>query len=711
MKNITEFNKFKKLNEINADKQSDSPFVNVKGNFAGAENTLVGSAVINIFSFFKRKINEGILYVYVRNIYKQYASGVLKYAVKNNIKVENDNYIIKQIKDEKGNKISEEKEIKVHFINENQSLISPLVEGSKVVYYDSKEPIPNGTYYVINENINIIVIDGIIKIIEYTEKDVKTPTETIDGEESTEKPEKIINDTTDTADVDNEFNETIKDIENKVNNLIKKIKGENKNVDKKILKRMKNEIENIIKDININAIPDIEKTLRSNINNSQRIELEMYKNNYEKELNILNKLNKSIEEILKEKPIKEVGEEVGEESIKIKEEEKEKKEEKLTTENYDSYEYITEEKSGKDFFGFKGVPLIGINKKLASEIGNIDMGMLKNKNFANKFESPEIRQGATDIVLQNKENIIKSQIAAERIYKIGENTKSAAKLENTWKKQVNGVKSAFNRYLNVDQIDPIILANNYSDIDKLREKENNSPYSLSNVTQNGANTFQLLDNDKLGLSSGFPDDGLYGIMSTSLTKPPYSLLFRSERINNTNWVYKILGVVNTEKLLKVENSSDIQNHIEYEKLKISRLLGFEYEVKNQGCDGKYKFTYIIPAKESSRNATISDISNKVGILSLYIDENKANKEGGLKDSGDHKTHFFMYKNKDNKPVVLYNLKSSQIEKLKITVVNKIKATHSKYYIISNKGLTYYNPSDLNHLSSINNFIKINKNKK
>jgi len=179
MKNITEYNEFVKLSKtttkINEEAEfttdtgkagggGDMYFANVKGNLAGAENTLVGSAVIKLLGFIKRK---GIQ-MYMKKVLKPrlgrvYMNGILRYAEKNHIGnfARKEFFAIKQVVEGKAVKFAEE----VAFTYEENSSLRAFVEGATITKKD-KQPLEDGKYILNYNGAEFEVSDGKITNIE-----------------------------------------------------------------------------------------------------------------------------------------------------------------------------------------------------------------------------------------------------------------------------------------------------------------------------------------------------------------------------------------------------------------------------------------------------------------------------------------------------------------------------------------------------------------
>jgi hypothetical protein len=710
MKNITKFEKFKKLNEAAPVKDvggygggGETYGANVKGNFAGAENTLIGSAVINIFSFFKRKINEGILYLYSKSLFREYLANVLRYSNKHGIKYRDSVtiYNVEQIKDLSGNSLESKVKLKVNFVNEDESLLTTFVKSSKVIDTTTKDVVVDGTYKILNDTVTFVVKDGIIGSIEKIEtKDVKP---LIDKEEKIETKDdtEIQTEEKPKYEVGDDIKDIIKDIEKISKNIDNVSSGEQKEVLGKKLKIIRS-IKGNITQYGINDINTI--LTKGNLPISKKDELNYYLKVYNKEIEILNNLETVISNSIKGKK-QTPKTEVVEKPVVKKE-----KEEKVTA-TVESNNFLNE--------SFRGVKLRGVDKKLADEVGDLDLSILEDEKFAQKFETEEVKKGVTDLVKENENPIIKIQLAAERIYGLGDKTPGKDKLENTWKKMIADVKGSFSRYMLTDQVDPIVLTKNSSSTESLKEKSKTDVNDIGRGTVAAANSFMMSENKILNLANGFSNElGTCGIMSTNLGDFIY--LQDYVTLNGKKyWGYKILGTANVSELSKVKEESEIENHISYNKKELIEKFNLKEKLKYTAPDreviGEYDCTYIISTSEKNKLSTpkvnSGFVTNNVNVVSLYVDKSKY--EGGVVELNEKDylvKNFLVLKNNEKKSVILTSIKSSEQYKVKIGVslVNRIAPKNEAKFNIT-EDMKKPDPSDLENIKEVNNLrIQIKK---
>jgi len=529
MKNITKFENFKEYRKLNEETYADpragsyggggdTYFANVKGNMAGWENTLIGAGVAKIFGFFRRKVNEGILFLYKKALFREYLACVLRYAAKNDFTGEDPNtlYKIKQLENLDGSKegINVE-EIEVKFTNEKK-LMSLYLVGSKVLK-DDKPLEVDGKYLKIDDNTSFDVKDGII---------IKM----YDAPISKEIEDKI------NGGIEN-MGETIFGIpveefegfDKDILDLFKNIDQELKNVDTDNVEQLKNDtisqLKEFIKELD-KTITEIEETLKTkkddeknDISSDQIIIKEAELKQTKKEKTIFEALIKQIEKSIV--PSEQTNDSTSDSDGNTPptgsgQQQKQQQQQNVNQNasfNFTDGEFLNEEFKISKGFSFRGVKLFGVDKKLADEVGNLDMSILENKDFAKKFEPKEVKEGVTALVKENYAPIVKIQLAAERMWAdSAADTNATLRIKNTWAKMSNDILALFSRYMYTDQVNPAALSKDAPDLDKLKQDAGKLVKGADDVRSSDA----AEKNSILGLVKGFPKTttGIAGILKT-----------------------------------------------------------------------------------------------------------------------------------------------------------------------------------------------------
>jgi hypothetical protein len=581
MKNITEYNEFIKLNKANklneeldidtgkAGGGGDMYFANVKGNLAGAENTLVGAAALKLLGFIKRKGMQ----MYMKRVLKPklgriYMNGILRYANKEGI----GNFARKKYfninKIEEGESVKYEQD--VTFIYESVNGL-PSFKMSATVKRKDGELLEDGEYLLVYNNGKFKVKDGkIIEIEEGSEiKDKKLeekePQEEVDTTVSEEefedykkksekeleeaekigvKPEKWVTDEIQSikSKLDTNVN-TIDDLDDE------KIQKEKTNLERgiDILNKSIEEINEIIKKggDGIENIDDIRW---------QRL---VYMANVKELINLSNFLNDLLTEYnkksstSKKKPVPRRSKiESDNDTIKSKKESYlyEAEEPVVVTDTKLKKQDIAPTKKGK--VDIKTDRLGDELQEIASSGDAID---LNDEDFYKQFESEEARKGVTEEILKNKPAIAKIQLAAERI--IGGN----AKQQNAWDRMVENVKSMYSKYIITDLVDPKNILKNVSDsdIEKYKKEQMSSKdgQNLKGIEQTlKLDKISLWENNtrpKKALGESF-NNSEYLISNIFINKiHDYYVIQRVKKVNGL-YFYRLIGLFDMDKL--IENS-------------------------------------------------------------------------------------------------------------------------------------------------------------
>lgn len=683
MENIFDFKQFKNSRKINEASEAplakradiggygggsgtDTYFANVKYNFAGAENTLIGSMVMKIFGFFKRKINEGILFVYKKALFREYLANVLRYANKNGITYQSENTLfeVQQIKNAEGTAVETEV-IKVKFISvkkdEKKKTMTPYEVGAKVMTEQNKVA-EDGTYNNISETSQFEVKAGVITSI--TPITLPEPTEEAAEEEKEEEKEQP----------KEEVNQDWENIGDDVKGIAEEVKKILANINSISTEELANylvELRKILDNIRLSGIFEIDQLLKNkNLSATHREELQKDRKVYVDEQTLLNSLHKSIEGAIRKKKMAKTPTATATGTPATgtppKTTTKAPVNSVSASAEYEYDETLNEEFKISKGMSFRGVKLGGVDKKLSDEVGNLDLKILEDENFAKQFEPKEVKDGVTALIKENSQPIQKIQLAAERIYKMGAATEATAKLENTWQRMVKDDLALFSRYMNTEEVSPFVLVQGASTQTKQEAEK------LGKSTEQTGKDSLVDDNSILKLKKGFATGvKSYGIMSTSSN---YFIYQQDQvKINGlTYWAYKILGIVDWEKFQKVTEAGQIAACINWDKNTLAGKLKFqplERSNTTPNFDGEFQSAYIINSSPTKHLKTIANstnpVPNDVNMLGLYVKkENAPMVEKAFIKDNYLKTFFLTFRNKtDEKSMVLRdpsaNLKATE----------------------------------------------------
>ncbi|MFW5794808.1 MAG: hypothetical protein ACOCV1_04920 [Bacillota bacterium] len=487
MKNLTGYNKFvnlNKLNKINEEVETDTGqygkgaakvggdddvyFANVKGNLAGAENTLVGAALIKLFGFLKRKGMQAYLNRVLKpKLGKIYMNGILRYSVKNGV----GNFSKKQWfninKVEDGKVVEFESD--VSFQKDELNGLRVFEKGSKVIKKDG-EVLEDGKYKLIYNDAVFDVEKGIIISIKGNvdsnplEKTGENPIEKV---EKQGKQEIIDVDDDELETYRKKLQEKFKDKESikadddiimeceRIINSINSNIGNLDNDDIPIIKKQIEKIDNNIKSMKKMGLKEIEDLLKKE-NLKNREEIQKDKLVYEANILQLLELRKFLIGTLDSVKEKELSK-VDEPNIK------------------ESRLFEADGKVEVQDKGVKSDVVPGRLKveKLGDELKEIaksgDAIDLNDENFYKQFESESVRKEVSKEILNDKPSIAKLQLTAEKII-AGNN-----KLDNNWKRMVESVKGMYSNFIVTDMVDPYTIIKEASDDDINKwKKQNNS---------------------------------------------------------------------------------------------------------------------------------------------------------------------------------------------------------------------------------------------
>ena len=727
MKNITDYNQFVKLNKWNkvteemdidtggygkgagTDGGDDIFFANVKGNLAGAENTLIGAAALKLFGFLKRKGMQA----YMKSVLKPklgraYMNGILRYANQNGIGnfARKEFFAIKKIEDGKQVDVEEQ----VSFIKDQVNGVKSFVVGAEVKK-KSGELQETGQYILIMFDANFEVKDGIITKADVIDATEKKPKQTTDGgetkpedgetkpqvqpnEDELEKYRKKIEE--ELAKEEATGIEAEADVIAECEQIRNSIKGNLENLDASDIKSIENEIDNItnsINDMRKQGLSEIEKLLKKK-DLKNRDEIRRDKLVYEANILELFKLKQFLGQIVeksnpkKEEPAQAVTKKpvvvekpVGESHLYEAEEKVVVKDKKLRKQDVASTNMFGQKKSAK-------TSMIGDDLQEIAKSGEaID---LNNEEFYKQFESEEARKGVTQMVLRDKADIAKIQLTAERLIS------GNAKQENSWKKMIENVKKMYSKFMITDLVDPYNVVKNSSEADLEKWGKQNdkigSPGSDLKSTEEG---MKAMDNEnfkrdvtKLKELKEF-SKGDIGILKMQFLKgteasTSYFLVEFVETAYEGMKFYRILSTIDFDKIGEhTEETFNDLVHLTFPALIEPKIDGSGGDIKGRGIRGRY-IVY-----GSRNNLSTKDTVNEVEMM--YLFSNK--KEIDFKNMEE-----YIFKIKDFDAKKEYDLPSETVIKTAPFIVKLRVDGTAIYKIVSPENfLEYkkYNISDAN----------------
>ena len=575
MRNIIEFNKFRTFKKLNEEAPTapakdvggygsggDAYLANVKGTFAGAENTLIGSNFIVFINWIKRKNHERIFRKLSNVLYSEYMKGLLRYILRvgKNLPNPKSIYTIKLVMDLSMTKVSQKTYVvKINPVKTSDNMYLPFDINSKIVTEDDKELETDGIY----------LIDGIYVKVEksiITEKNILIKDEPSEDEEPTDEPseDEPSEDESSEIEIDEHIKEYIQNIRKMYDNLQKEEKNSFlfSNEKQSEIKEMSKMFSDSIEEMNEILKREIDDDIRKRIS----VDLPIYKKTVIELENLYNHIQKDAIEYEKSKsqdsqdlqqPVelkdKKVG--IGESLYFINEE--------VGTHQARNIR----EKTKKSSPNLKINPDYKDADVTATKIGD-ELNMLSTLNidlddqeFLKQFNDEEIRKEVTKVVLESKPEIVNLQLSAERFY-IKPGGKDM-KLENYWLKLVENQKSKYSRFMLTDLVDPGKLRKEIGTDGKVEVKQpNNTVIALKTADDlNKANKNSKLNaalkvgkfKDQQSASFGiFNLNGEYYIYNKNTMDVPYG----TKSMYHT---YKIIAKVKKEMFDEAEKNVDKDN--------------------------------------------------------------------------------------------------------------------------------------------------------
>jgi len=659
----SEFIKYKRINEADGFKtsagsyagpssggivDSNTMFANVHGNLAGAEYTLVGSAVIKLFGFIKRKGME----VYMKTILKPrlgkiLMNGVLRYTIKANLRGPGvkEWFVIR--KEEAEEEVAFDN--MVSFSNGTEKGLSQLIVGATVTtqkttpeLVDGKYicPANNATFEVVNKIITTVSGGGVlpqpnVQPQDETQDETEGETEDVQIEDVSDEEikkkrdefeQQIIDGT-----IDLEPDPSIKGDIEYLNTVLEKIKKECdtsglSKENEKILIDWQRNLKRDMKTLKIEGVDVIEELLR-NKQVEDKLKLQIDKQQYMVDIKSLLEMNDKIDLFLTTyKPVTTTGKTVGVVADSI----------------HSSYDEFLLELKAAVVVGDKKLTT---HKPVVSRLGDelVELAKkgeaidLNDPEFYKQFESDEVRNAVTKEVLTDKPSLVKLQLTAENIIAGGVATpgtsggantmsdKNRWKLDNYWKRTVEDVMALYGKFMVTDPVNPYKLKGEESPA-KIEEfkKQNNAMggqgKALANTLLMKTASDNKLFNDSATVVSDLNkiDKNEYCILNMSFqqdkndTGNDYYVLRRVTAARDTLKIFRILGKIDLSKINAEFKETDFSSLIkkEYSKFLLPKMEG-SLDANKNGLRG----IYIIQDKQG--NFSTGEASNKVSLMYLF----------------------------------------------------------------------------------------------
>lgn len=627
MKNLNEFKdfiKYKQLNEAEKTTSSgnynggeDTFFANVKGNLAGAENTLVGSAVIKLIGFVRRKGME----VYMKSILKPrlgriIMNGVLRYAIKSNFtgpskmeffvikKVEHNDYV--------------EFNNRVQFKNGDESGLSQFKIGSEVITEQPEPQLIDGQYSLnINDTLfnvvsgKITAISGLVSgTTNQPEVEISVPDDVEIKKQKDEfeeqLKEEVVEPSEDIVKEIESMRQIIDDIKKDTDEL--GLTDEHENMLLKWQEKIINEI-NILKKQGIDVID--EKLISKSI--LDKLGLLKDRAQYIADVNALIQMRDEISVVLNKKHVN-VNEAVTVTNKVIK----------------------------------PNKPAVSrLSDELKAYAENGDAIDLNDPKFYKQFDNEFAKKSATKEILTDKSSLIKIQLTAENLIASGNSDKNRWKLKNYWERTVEDVLSLYGKYVITDFVNPYkIIKETSEDVRKKLESENkligNLQKTVNSVIDVDRASMNKLFNDSTTLIKELKqiDKNDYCILNLSFTnvESAYYILKRYTASKDDLKVYRLISKIDFTKISKDFNEKDFTTLV---SSKFNQML--LPEINEKGLDGNFKGlrgVYIV--SDTRSNFSTGKAVNKVSLVYLMSDSEKI-------DWNDKNSYYFKIKIFRNPP--------------------------------------------------------------
>lgn len=651
MKIIKGYNKYI-LNEeldINTGKyndsfqESDRYFANVKGNLAGAEFTLVGAAVLKLIGFIKRKGMQAYLATALKpRLGRVYLNGIIRYALKNQIgkfsrkkffnfkKVENKEEVLME------NRISFEKD--------GQLGLKVFAVGAKVTTEKPEPALVNGVIYLCVDNgIYFKTTDSIITNVYSTyiseeEKEDEIPDEEQTLDEVTDEELEIIRDQFEQDILKMgegvEPSEDVLEDMNYIKETFNKIKTESSNGlnedNKKILDSLIKELETNIDFFKKQGLEDINRLL-SDPQTTNRLRLEndkrIYIANIKALIDLRDELKRYIFKMSKFVPAQptqaSIQAEPAQSPIQVQ-----------TEKIYTKYTDFLLEKTAivkpKDISGTNTMNITNKPSKvgrygdeLLEIVKSGDAVDLNDPEFYKPFEAEGVRDAVSKEILTQKAELIKLQLTAERVIS------GNAKLDNNWKRMVEGILSLYSKFMNTETVNPYkLIADTGTSSSNSSTAANTAvatAISDSDRELNNVLTYKRLSENKLFNDSVTKSElnkiskNDYCLLNLSfkqgktLTQEKSYILKRITDDKDNLKIFRLLGKVDLKKVSKDFKETDFTSLVE--KTYPTILLP-TFKQGNVDDSGKaLRAIYIVA--NTQNNFAGGNIGNKVSLVYLF----------------------------------------------------------------------------------------------
>lgn len=630
MKNITNFDDFKNHKFINSESINEAegsrdfktsindPFVNVAGNFAGADKTLVGSAVIKLFNFVKRKGYQALMRTWLKPaLYDAYMKGLIKYALvyNKNLPKEKTDYTIYMIANIDKQDIEKSEDIVVNFLLDGKNNFDI---GSEVKKISGNVDVVDGYYQIKFTDSNTIFKCESLKVTKIN------PDELEPKQEETET-------------------EIKEEVQTDIEKLFIKIKDEidNNKTSVELLNQYLLSIDEAVKWVK-EGLSKIKERLNSEKEASRILQLQEDQKIYQKDLDDLikveNLINEGINKLKNNTSSTNTNPTIGSGTENVK------NKVAVTTESL-----IYEEVNPVNVVSKTGTGVIGTSRKDPKVSGgNIDLDEnekeqirllkkngadIKDRDFLNQFNNEQVKKDATKIALDYRSEIIRIQLAAERFF-INNKKEVDRKLQNSWLKMVQNVKQQFTPYFEIEQLDPQSLRNKLGeDVSKLESMGIKDNKTITNVS-NDLNSLALFGTNKVlkdlvkpkALNSATADDLCFMTINNHLLIVSAS---RQKIGKGSYYIYRIVAFVSDQnKFFSVKDEKEIKSLIILDLTKLPAILS----PKNKMLSGGYNYvtTYLIYPYATSAPST-NGSTNSFVPLYLYTKDKIENLIDGSKN--------------------------------------------------------------------------------
>lgn len=629
MKNISNFDDFKNhkyttteiINEAEGSKDFrtsiNDPFVNVAGNFAGADKTLVGSAVINLFNFVKRKGYQALMRTWLKPaLYDAYMKGLIKYSLVYNKKLpkEKTDYIIYMIANMDKQNVEKSQEIVVNFLIDGKNNFDI---GSDVKKISGDVDIIDGYYQIKDTNSNTIFKCESLKVTKINPDELQPKQDQETGNEVEQEKQ---------TDIEKLYFKIKEEIDNNKTNV-------------ELLNQYLLSIDEAVKWIN-EGLSKIKERLNTEKEASKVLQLQEDQKIYEKDLQDLLKVEKLIKEGIDKLKNNTSDTKINSTDDKTKTTNKVA----VTTESI----LVEEVNPVNKVVGKTGTGVIGtVRKDPKVSGGNLILDEnekeqikllkkngadIKDREFLNQFNNEQIKKDATKIALDYRSEIIRIQLAAERFF-INNKKEVDRKLQNSWLKMVQNVKQQFTPYFEIEQLDPQYLRNKLGeDVSKLESMGIKDNKTITNVS-NDLNKLALFGTNKIlkelvkpkALNSATADDLCFMTINNNLLIVSAS---RQKIGKGSYYIYRIVAFVSDQNaFFSVKDEKELKSLVILDLTKLPAILS----PKNKILSGGYNYvtTYLIYPYSTSAPST-NGSTNSFIPLYLYTKDKVENLIDGSK---------------------------------------------------------------------------------